>query len=85
MNPALKIVVLHKDRNGHFIELTDTTKYINTKQLIPAVNDAITLCGEDYKLLNITVTDFKNIVTVMRRWYNYASYDVALICDYVVF
>lgn len=85
MNTPLKIVALHKDRNGSFIELTDTTKYLNSKQLIPSVNDAITLCGEDYKSLNITVTDFKNIVTVIRRWYNYSSYDVALICDYVVF
>jgi hypothetical protein len=85
MNTPLKIVALHKDSNGRLVELPDTSKYLNSKQLIPFVGDALTLCGDDYKTVSIAANDFKNIVTVIRRWYNYSSYDVALICDYVVF
>jgi hypothetical protein len=85
MNTTTKIVLLYRDKKDRFSELPDTSSFLSEKQLIPSVGDALTLCGNDYKLLGISSTDLENVTTITKRWFNYASYDVALICNYVRF
>lgn len=62
--------------------LPETSQYLTDKQLVPNVGDGLTLAGEDGKLIGLEKADIQHIQTVKRRWFNYASSDVALLLDY---
>jgi len=64
--------------------LPKTSEYLTENQLIPNVGDGLTLSGNDgIDILKLEKADFKHIMTVKRKWYNYASCDVAILLHYV--
>lgn len=82
---SLKIEVYHSEGGLNSWDLLPkTSEYLTEKQLIPNVGDGLTLRGDDgTKVLELEPASFKHIMTVKRKWYNYASCDVAILVHYV--
>jgi len=79
----LKIEVFYsKEGLSNWQLLPETSQYLTERQLVPNTGDALTLCGDDGKILGLEPTDFQHIQTVRRRWLNYASSDVAILVHY---
>jgi hypothetical protein len=81
MEPTLKIVALYTDKQGGYKELTQTSAYLNEKQIVPVIGDSIAVLGKDHVLLGNVVTDANNVRKVNRRFINYFAYDVAVLLD----
>jgi len=83
-NMDLKIEVYYtEDGSSSWKLLPETSEYLTEKQLIPNVRDGFTLSGNDgTNILELEQGDIKHIMTVKRRWYNYASSDVAILLHY---
>ncbi len=83
----LKIEVFYlEEGKGNRKLLPLTSKYLEERQLIPNVGDAITLSGNDgVEVLGLDKTSTEHINTVRRVWYNYSSCDVAIFVHYVPF
>lgn len=84
MKGNLKIEVYHYEgKKDHFKLLPETSQYLTEKQLIPNVGDDLTLDGRDgIKILGLNSTSLENIMTVNRRWFRYATADVAILVNY---
>ncbi|WP_299434341.1 hypothetical protein [uncultured Maribacter sp.] len=81
---SLKIEAYYSEEGSDWKLLPETSIYLTEKQLIPNVGDGLTLSGNDgIDVLKLSPTDFKHIMTVKRKWYNYASSDVAVLLHYV--
>ncbi len=67
-----------------FIELPETSQFLQQKQMIPSKGDEIQLLGEDGTIIFgfQSGPNVKHILTVKKRWYNYNNCDIALILHY---
>ncbi|HEY8933826.1 MAG TPA: hypothetical protein VIM65_01340 [Cyclobacteriaceae bacterium] len=74
-----------KEENSNWILLPETSQYLTDKQIIPNVGDALTIAGQDGKLIDLERGSHRHIMTVKIKWLNYASADVAVLLHYVVF
>lgn len=74
-----------KENNTNWVLLPETSHFVTEKQTIPNVGDALTIAGQDGKLIDLEKGSFKHIMTVKIKWLNYASADVAVLLDYVAF
>ena len=74
-----------KENNTNWVLLPETSNFLIETQMIPNVSDAITLAGQDGKLIDLETGSFKHIMTVKIKWLNYASADVAVLLHYVPF
>ncbi len=83
----LKIEVFYLEEGKNNAKLLPlTSKYLEERQLIPNVGDAVTLSGNDgVEVLGLKTTATEHIMTVRRVWYNYSSCDVAIFVHYVAF
>lgn len=71
-----------KSGKKDWILLPGTTAYLNEAQIIPNIGDSITITRTDGVLVDLEKADFKHIQTVKRKWYNYASSDLAILLEY---
>lgn len=81
----LKIGVFFSHENSTWKLLPEISEYLTEKQIIPLLGDRITSLGNDYKVMKLdSLNVFENVVTVQNRVLHYSEYDIAIICDYVV-
>lgn len=74
-----------REGSSNWIPMTETSRYLTDRQLVPNVGDAVTLAGKDGSQIDIEPNSFKNIMTVKLKWLNYNAADVALLVHYVPF
>lgn len=79
----LKIEVFYSEGDmGDWKLFPETSQYLTDKQLVPDTGDGLTLSGDDGKLIGLEPANIQHIQTVKRRWFNYASSDVAILVHY---